>query len=62
MIGQAKKVGIWTNHVDAEKSSEDEFTGKVVEVHSGDCLTIERDADYKLIRMFLSSVKAPKIT
>lgn len=39
-----------------------EFTGKVVEVHSGDSLTVERDGDFgknALVRVFLASVKAP---
>jgi hypothetical protein len=39
-----------------------DFTGKVVEVHSGDSLTVEKDEDFKLVRIFLSSVKAPKYT
>jgi staphylococcal nuclease domain-containing protein 1 len=29
-------------------------------VHSGDSVTIERDVDFKLLRVFLSSIKAPK--
>lgn len=33
--------------------------GKVVEVHTGDSLTVERDADGKQFRVFLATVKAP---
>ena len=36
-----------------------DFSGRVVEVHSGDSLTIERESDLKTLRVFLSSVKAP---
>lgn len=47
-IGQGKRVGVWKNHVEETKSSSDlkDFTGKAVEVHSGDCLTVERDNDF----------------
>ena len=50
---------------DSEQSEDElagqEFTGKVVEVHSGDSLTIEKDdVDLKLIRVYLASIKAPK--
>jgi hypothetical protein len=63
MIGQGKKVGVWLNHKpDESKSDVKDFTGKVVEVHSGDCMTIERDEDFKMIKIFLSSLKAPKIS
>jgi endonuclease YncB( thermonuclease family) len=39
-----------------------DFTGKVVEVHSGDSLTVEKDADFSLVKIFLASIKAPKLT
>lgn len=38
------------------------FTGKVVEVHSGDCLTVEKDSDFTLVKVYLASIKAPKLT
>ena len=38
-----------------------DFTGKVVEVHSGDSLTVERESDHQAVRVFLSSVKAPSM-
>ncbi len=62
MIGQSKRLGMWVNFQSEEKktSSEDNFSGRVVEVHSGDCLTVEREADLERIRLFLTSVKAPK--
>lgn len=64
MIGQGKRVGVWTNHIEAPKTSSDlsDFTGKVVEVHSGDSLTVEKDEDFKLVKIFLASIKAPKLT
>ena len=33
--------------------------GRVVEVHSGDSVTVERESDYALIRVYLATVKAP---
>jgi hypothetical protein len=39
---------------------EDNFTGRVVEVHSGDSLTVERESDLEWVRIFLASIKAPK--
>ena len=61
IIGQGKRAGIWEDYQEENNEhEEDELTGKVVEVHSGDSLTIERDNDFKLIRVFLSSIKAPK--
>lgn len=33
--------------------------GKVVEIHTGDSLTVEREADGKQFRVFLATVKAP---
>ena len=65
MIGQTKREGVWKNFdasgLQANKSSVKDFSGKVVEVHSGDSLTIERESDLKTLRVFLSSVKAPSI-
>jgi hypothetical protein len=39
-----------------------DFVGKVVEVHSGDSLTVERESDHSLVRVFLSSVKSPTLS
>lgn len=36
-----------------------DFNGKVVEVHSGDSLSIENEKDKSINRYFLASVKAP---
>jgi hypothetical protein len=33
--------------------------GRVVEIHSGDSLTVERETDVSLIRVFMATVKAP---
>jgi hypothetical protein len=65
IIGQGKRAGVWRDYMENSSGEEDdmagqEFTGKVVEVHSGDSLTIEKDADFKLIRVYLASIKAPK--
>ena len=62
-IAQGKRAGVWKSFMPEEsKTNLTDFTGKVVEVTSGDCLTVERDADFKLIKVFLASIKAPKIT
>lgn len=42
LVGQGKRVGVWKNFK-ADDSKQDSFTGKVVEVHSGDSLTVEKD-------------------
>ena len=64
LIGQTKRAGLWKNVEDSElqgnRSATSDFVGKVVEVHSGDSLTVENEQDHKVIRIFLSSVKAPK--
>jgi staphylococcal nuclease domain-containing protein 1 len=63
MIGQTKRAGIWHDLKDSElqqnKSKVDDFCGRVVEINSGDSLTIEKDSDLSHERIFLSSVKAP---
>jgi endonuclease YncB( thermonuclease family) len=41
------------------KPTKKDFIGKVVEIHSGDSLTIENEIDNSLIRVFLATVKAP---
>ena len=66
LIGQSKREGLW-KYVDeselmSNKSSVGDFNGKVVEVHSGDSLTVERESDMKTQRLFLSCVKAPSLT
>jgi endonuclease YncB( thermonuclease family) len=43
------------------KSKVADFNGKVVEVHSGDSMTIEKEPDQSHIRVYLSSIKAPAI-
>lgn len=49
MIAQTKKLRIWKDYKMEEskqsKASQSDFNGKVVEVHSGDSLTVERDSD-----------------
>jgi len=42
LVGQGKRLGIWKNFK-ADETKQDSFTGKVVEVHSGDSLTVEKD-------------------
>lgn len=43
------------------KASTTDFTGRVIEVHSGDSLTVERETDFVPIRLYLATVKAPVI-
>jgi hypothetical protein len=40
--------------------NEDNFAARVVEIHSGDSLTVERESDFERIRLFLACIKAPK--
>lgn len=65
LIGQSKRAGIWTNlqaeDLNPNKSGIQDFSGKVVEVHSGDSLTVERENSNEQIRVFLSSIKAPSM-
>jgi endonuclease YncB( thermonuclease family) len=63
LVAQSKAVRIWKDFKQEEKkqqkASASDFMGKVVEVHTGDSLTIERESDGKLFRVFLATVKAP---
>ena len=43
-----------------QKSSVGDFSGKVVEVHSGDSLTLLREKDNSTFRVFFAMVKAPQ--
>lgn len=57
---------LWKDFKQAEekkqqKASTGDFTGRVVEVHSGDSVTVERDSDFSLVRVYLTTVKAPVI-
>ena len=66
MIGQSKREGLW-KYVDESdlmpnKSSIGDFNGRVVEVHSGDSLTVEKESDLTTQRIFLSCVKAPSMS
>jgi endonuclease YncB( thermonuclease family) len=65
LIGQTKRAGLWKDldksDLTQNKSNVNDFVGKVVEVHSGDSLTVERESDHSSLRVFLSSVKAPSI-
>ena len=49
LIGQSKREGLWKfvdeSDLMPNKSSISDFNGKVVEVHSGDSLTVERESD-----------------
>ena len=56
---------MWKDFKEEKKSQvngstlEDKFNGRVVEVHSGDCLSVERESDLAVIRLYFASVKAP---
>ena len=64
-MGQTKRAGLWQDLDESElnqnRSNLNDFVGRVVEVHSGDSLTVEREQDHNAIRIFLSSVKAPAL-
>lgn len=59
---QDAEIGIWKEQKRTEKkttSATSEFNGKVIEVHSGDSLTVENLSNNELIRVFLANVRAP---
>lgn len=49
------------SELQGNRSNINDFVGRVVEVHSGDSLTVESESDKKQVRVFLSSVKAPTL-
>lgn len=67
LIAQSKQAKLWKDfklggageEKKQQKPSTTDFTGRVVEIHSGDSLTVERDGDFQLIRVYLATVKAP---
>jgi endonuclease YncB( thermonuclease family) len=64
LIAQSKNLRLWKDFKNEEKKAQQkasttDFTGKVIEVHTGDSLTIERESDFQPIRVFLATVKAP---
>ena len=65
LIGQGKRAGLWKNLDESElagnRTNINDFEGRVVEVHAGDALTVERESDHNQVRVFLSSVKAPTL-
>ena len=65
IIGQSKRAGLWEDLEDDDlngnRSNINDFVGKVIEIHSGDSLTVERESDHNAVRVFLSCVKAPTI-
>ncbi len=48
-IAKAKRSGIWEHFIEEEKkqekASEDDFVGHVIEIHSGDSISIQREGD-----------------
>lgn len=64
LIAQKKQLRIWKDFKVEEskqqqKASTTDFLGHVIEIHTGDSLTIERESDLAPIRVFLATVKAP---
>ena len=64
-MAKGARAGIWRDLAEEElkqnKSKVNDFTGRVVEIHTGDSLTIEKENDFSLQRVFLSSLKGPLI-
>jgi len=67
-MAQIKKLGLWKNLTGENKSKNQtydknakEFTAKVLEVHSGDSVTILQEGTDKERKVFFASVKAPNI-
>ncbi len=63
-MAQKKALGVWVNFKQEQpnKSAIKDFAGKVVEVHSGDSLTVLDEDNSKLHRLYLATVKAPKFS
>ncbi len=66
-VATMKKLGLWENSTaDASKTQGYEkeskkFNGKVLEVHSGDSMTVVKEGSDKERKVFLASVKAPSM-
>lgn len=64
---QQEKRRIWVNWDSERKAAsstmekDEEFQGRVVEVHSGDSLTVENLKDGELHRVYLGNVRAPAV-
>ncbi|MEW5318556.1 MAG: hypothetical protein WDW38_009770 [Sanguina aurantia] len=62
-VAKAEKRALWTNYVPTatgQTKLSDAFTGKVIEVVSGDCLCIKDNATRVERRVTLSSIRAPR--
>lgn len=62
---QKQKLRIWSDYEDKKgtsstQQSESSFSGKVIEVHSGDCLSVETPKG-DILRLNLSNIRAPAI-
>lgn len=61
---QNQKLRVWKEHKPVAKSSkknETSFLGKVIEVHSGDSITVMNPVNNELRRLFLANIRAPNV-
>mmetsp|Transcript_45719 Transcript_45719/g.99269 ORF Transcript_45719/g.99269 Transcript_45719/m.99269 type:complete len:871 (+) Transcript_45719:76-2688(+) len=58
---QAAKKRIWQNHVVTEVTGEKEYMAKVIEVSSGDCIIVKPLNQTEEKRLYLASLRAPKL-
>jgi len=53
---QSEKIMIWKP---LEGSIDECIYGKVLEVHSGDCISVTEDISHRIVRLNLAGIKAP---
>jgi len=53
---QSEKAMIWKP---LEGSIDEIISGKVLEVHSGDCISVAQDISNRIVRLNLAGIKAP---
>lgn len=53
---QSEKIMIWKP---LEGSIDECIHGKVLEVHSGDCISVAEDISHRIVRLNLAGIKAP---
>ncbi|GFR42157.1 hypothetical protein Agub_g3009 [Astrephomene gubernaculifera] len=62
-VSKAERRGVWTGYVPAptnQSKLSDHFTGKVIEIVSGDCVVVKDAANGAERRVNLSSIRAPR--
>ena len=65
---QSKQLRIWVDYKSEKKTisagsqgANKEFVAKVLEVHSGDSITVENLTKYEILRVYLANIRAPQM-